>query len=130
VLLKISESFTAHVAFVYEEVCRELAGQWQDRIFVFERVGKWWGSNAEIDLVAFNSRTKDILFGECKWSDKLVGTDIYETLKKRARLVVWHLAGRREHFILFSKSGFTEHMKELAKKEKVILVEKDKLINL
>jgi AAA+ ATPase superfamily predicted ATPase len=130
VLLKISESFTEHVAFVYEEVCRELAGQWQDRIFVFERVGKWWGPNAEIDLVAFNSRTKDILFGECKWSDKLVGTDIYETLKKRARLVVWHLAGRREHFILFSKSGFTEHMKELAKKEKVILVEKDKLINL
>ncbi|MFH1236411.1 MAG: ATP-binding protein, partial [Parcubacteria group bacterium] len=59
VLRKLDESFILHTAFVYEEVCRELVGKWQDQVFPFERVGKWWEKNEEIDLVTLNNSTKD-----------------------------------------------------------------------
>lgn len=122
VLRKFHESFQMLLAIAYEEVCREIMTAWQDRPFPFERVGKWWEKNEEIDLVAINDRTKDILFGECKWSEKQVGTNILDALKKKAKLVDWHTAKRREHYILFSKSGFTPDMIERAKKEGVHLV--------
>jgi hypothetical protein len=63
-----------------------------------------------------------------KWSDKPVGIDIYENLKRKAKLVEWGKDNRVEHFSLFSKSGFTDEMKKIAKKEKVLLFHKDKLI--
>lgn len=127
VLRKFREQFHILTAITYEEVCKELIWQWQEQLFSFERVGKWWDKNEEIDLVAINYATNQIMFGECKWSEKPVGTNIYEALKKKSALVDWG-KNRKEYYILFSKSGFTPDMQELAKKEKVFLVEKDKLI--
>ena len=82
----------------------------------------------EIDLVATNYHTNEILFGEVKWSNKQVGTNIYEDLKKKAQAVEWGKKGRKEYFAIFSKSGFTKDMAELAEKDKVFLVHKDKLL--
>lgn len=126
VLRKFREQFHILMSIAYEEVCRELVTTLQ-LPFSVDRVGKWWDKNEEIDLVAINNYSKDILFGECKWSEKQIGTDILEALKKKSRLVDWRKSSRNEHFILFSRSGFTSGMKELAKKEKILLVEKDKL---
>lgn len=128
VLRKFRDQFNALTAIVYEEVCRELALAWQDQLFPFERVGKWWDKNEEIDVVAVSRQGNQILLGECKWSEKPVGTNIYEELKKKARLVDWGLPDRQERYILFSKSGFTAEMQRIARKEKVLLVEKNKLI--
>lgn len=94
----------------------------------FEIYGRWWHKNEEVDLVAINSQTNEILFGEVKWSNKPIGINIYETLKKKAEKVEWGKKNRCEHFCLFSKSGFTRDMIELAKKEKAYLFHKDSLI--
>jgi len=93
----------------------------------FESYGRWWDKDKEIDLVATNYHTNEILFGEVKWSNKQVGTNIYEDLKKKAQAVEWGKKGRKEYFAIFSKSGFTKDMVELAKKDKVFLIHKDKL---
>ena len=96
----------------------------------FTKIGRWWGvdpskkreaSQEEIDVVALNEKTKDILFGECKWSNSKIGKEVYYDLKRKAGFVQWHNDDRHEHFALFSKSGFTEEMKEIAKKEHVLL---------
>lgn len=80
----------------------------------FTKIGKWWGVDAsrkssdnqeEIDVVAVNENTKDILFAECKWTNAKVGVDLYIDLKRKARLVKWHNDVRKEHFALFSKAG-------------------------
>lgn len=35
----------------------------------FNRVGRWWDNHSvEIDIVAYDSMGKDILFGECKYA--------------------------------------------------------------
>jgi AAA+ ATPase superfamily predicted ATPase len=35
----------------------------------FDRIGKWWHRDKEIDLVALNEKSREILFIECKWKD-------------------------------------------------------------
>ncbi len=94
----------------------------------FETYGRWWDKNDEIDLVAINNSSNEILFGEVKWSNKLVGINIYGDLKEKSRKVIWGKRGRKEHFALFSKSGFTPDMKTTAAKEDVYLFYKDRLL--
>lgn len=127
---KIAASFTIMQAGAYERVCRELVWDFQDKLFKFERVGKWWEKEKEIDLAALNNSTGEILFGECKWSSKQVGVNIFEDLIKKANSIQWRRGNRQEQYILFSKSGFTKDMISLAKEKKVHLVEKNILLHL
>jgi len=123
-----NDSFEHIVARNYEKVSQEILHRYQDKIFVFHRVGRWWDKNEEIDIVALNETTNEILFGEVKWSKKQVGTDIYEELKRKSQKVEWGRKDRKEYFCLFSKSGFTPRMKLAAKEDGVFLFEKDKVI--
>jgi AAA+ ATPase superfamily predicted ATPase len=124
----VNSSFKLLEAYIYENVCRELVNDFEKEIGFFDRVGRWWGAEKEIDVVGLNDETKEIIFGECKWSQKPVGTNIYEDLRQKAKFVDWHQNTRKEYFILFSKSGFTDSMRALAKKESVFLVDKNKLV--
>jgi AAA+ ATPase superfamily predicted ATPase len=93
-----------------------------------DRIGRWWSKGEEIDLVGLNEEKRQIVFGEAKWSNKLVGLKVYEELKRKATLVEWNKGEREEYFVLFSKNGFTSALKKLAKKEKLFLVKKNKLM--
>jgi len=77
---------------------------------------------------AKNNSTKEILFGEVKWSKKPVGIDIMQNLKRKARLVEWKNRSRKEFYCLFSRSGFTEEMRKLAARESIILFHQDQLV--
>ena len=128
-LKAFKDSFEYIVAQNYEKVAQEILHQYQDKIFTFHKVGRWWNKDEEIDIVALNNQTNEILFGEVKWSKKKIGTKIYEELKRKSQKVEWGKQDRKEYFCLFSKSGFTPRMKRIAKEEKVFLFERDRLIN-
>jgi AAA+ ATPase superfamily predicted ATPase len=128
VLARYTQLSSIIEAVVYELVCQELIREFEDTIFSFDTVGRWWEKEKEIDIVALNVKKKQILFGECKWSSKQVGTNVYRDLKKKTSSVRWEIGKRKEFFILFSKSGFTKDMIELAKQEKVFLVHGDTLL--
>lgn len=121
-------SFDVLVAQNYQKLTVEFIRQNSERIGTFDRLGRYWDKGVEIDLVGINESEDTILFGEAKWSKKAVGTDIYMDLKTKAGKVVWGKPGRHEKFCLFSKSGFTKDMIEMAKKEKALLFEKDKIL--
>lgn len=131
VALKIKNAISSLQAKNYEKVSGEILA---DAILNidphrrFETYGRWWDKNDEIDLIAINSQTNEILFGEVKWSNKPVGTNIYQALKKKSEKVDWGRKNRKEYFALFSKSGFTAEMKKIAKEDKIYLFHKDKLI--
>ncbi len=128
VLKNISVDFNLLVSENYEKVAIEIVKANEDKFFLIDRIGRWWDRNEEIDLVALNENENKILFGEVKWSNKPVGVNIYEDLKRKAKLVQWGSENRNEYYCLFSKSGFTEDMLKLAKHEKVKLFHKDQLI--
>ena len=116
VMGKIRANFIdGHVAFVYETVCKSemwrLAAQGK---FSFNKLGKWWNNKEEIDIVALDSEGDDIIFGECKYRNQPMDTDIFEALLLKKNQVVWKNNSRRERFVLFSISGYTKRLQKLA----------------
>jgi len=109
----------AHIAYVYEDVCMEKmwelnAGDTWD--FHFDKVGRWWDSHTEIDIVALDKEGKHVIFGECKyWTNSIVGVDVLRELEQKSRQVEWNRGSRKDYFILFSISGFTDELVEMAK---------------
>jgi len=121
-LAKIKAGFVPnHAAFVYEDVCRQAVwGMSASGRFpaVYDRVGRWWsGQQAEIDIVGLDTSSgSDILFGECKFRESAVmGADVLTALREKAKLVRWGSDNRRETFVLFSASGYSPALREIAK---------------
>lgn len=73
----------------------------------FTSAGRWWSKNEEIDIVALDEETGTVYFGECKWSTRSVGDDIYRELQRKKTGVAGDRDFRKEKYMLFSKSGFT-----------------------
>lgn len=123
VLRAIKETFDQHLSYVFEDVCKErcLDLMREDRI-KFTSIGRWWHRNEEIDIVALDEENKEIYFGEAKWSKKPIGTNILEDLRRKAPLVEWNSGKRKERFMLFSRSGFTDSLIEKVHNEDVLLV--------
>lgn len=73
--------------------------------FTFEHVGAWWSGETEIDIVALNPKTKEILFVEVKWSDLKEDevSGILTNLKKNAAFVNWNNEARREYYAVIAK---------------------------
>ena len=123
----IQQRLPHHFAAAYEKVAMETLWNHMQKFFPFSALGKWWERNEEIDIVAFNRELDCILFGEVKWSEKPLGTDIFESLKAKATKVNWGSKQRKEYFCLFSKSGFTQAMVRKAREEGITLFKEDAL---
>jgi AAA+ ATPase superfamily predicted ATPase len=91
----------------FESVCRELVSKNND----YGKVGGWWYKEDEIDVVAIDEEENRILFGEAKWRNRKTGVEVLESLKEKSDKVRWRNDKRKEEYVLFSKSGFTEELK-------------------
>jgi len=125
---QINKNFHSLEETSYEIICREILKAKQDKVFPIQKIGRWWENDQEIDLVGLNDDTKEIVFGEAKWSNKPMGVDILENLERKAGFVGWNKKNRKERYALFSKSGFDSKLKAIAGKEKVILFKQDKFV--
>lgn len=112
----------------FERVAREVLRRERTLPFPLQRVGRWWDSQAEIDVVGVNEEVNAILFGEVKWSAKPLGSDILRDLREKAARVVWGRKGRRETFALFSRRGFTPELRRVARREGVLLFEREQRV--
>lgn len=79
--------------------------------FKFTKLGRWWSKDKEIDVVALNERTKEILFCECKWKDKVNAGKVLNELKEKARFVNWNNDERKEYYAVVARS-FKSGLKE------------------
>ena len=99
----IKQNYTSYLGSVFEEVVREFL--WRVKPFQFQKIGRWWRKNQEIDLVALNEHTKEIMFFECKW--KKLGYQqclkILEELQEKAGFVEWFNEQRQEHYGIITK---------------------------
>jgi len=117
VLEKIKANFVDnHVAYIYETVCCSelwrlaLAGELR-----FNKLGRWWNSQEEIDIVALDNSGEDIVFAECKYRIQPTDVDVFYDLLRKKEFVPWKKETRLEKFVLFSISGFTDRLTTLAK---------------
>ena len=106
-----------HIAFVYEDVCRErmwemnARGTWP---FYFSKLGRYWDSKEEIDIAAIDPAGKNLILGECKYWQDPVGLSVLRNLEQKAKTVAWEKEHRKIWYVLFSASGFTEELKQEA----------------
>lgn len=98
-------------AHTFEELCRSWVAMQADLgkfPFLPERIGSFWSREAQIDVLAINWRTKDILLGECKWLRDDVGRTVIRTLLEKTTKVVPTEGEWRIHYAFFARQGFTE----------------------
>jgi len=124
VLERIKANFIDnHVAYIYEAVCcSELWRLAFAEKLQFNKLGRWWNSKEEIDIVALDSTGKDIVFAECKYRTKPTDTDVFFNLLGKKDQVLWNKEGRNEKFVLFSIGGFTDRLLRLAEERDDLLL--------
>ena len=112
---------------IFEGICRQyIRHYWQEKLKVApKKIGGHWESNLEIDILTENVDGSH-WFGECKWWNAPVGENVLNHLIENASKVPnrWQ---RNPRYILFSANGFTDALKQRAKKEEVFLIETNDL---
>ena len=109
-----------HTAHIYEDICLEklrvINGSKKLGAF-YNQIGRWWDNKNEIDIVGINTTGNEIIFGECKFRQKKMDIDVLEELIQKAEYVIWKKDNRKEQYILFSVSGYTDELIQKAEKQ-------------
>lgn len=111
VFSRISKDLNAYYGLFFEKLIFEEMKLKRILPFNFSEIRKWWHKEREIDIVALNDDTNEILFCECKWQDDVNAGKILFELKEKSKYVKWHDDNRKESFAIFAKS-FREKVKE------------------
>ena len=128
VMQKIKAGFVANqAAYVYEDICRReympaLAAddKWD---FTPTSFGRWWDrSDTEIDIVAIDESSENVIFGECKFTNEPMDVDIYYHLLEKIERVEWKKKTRKDHFVFFSFNGYTDKLRQLAEGNNLIVL--------
>lgn len=127
------------VAFAYEDICKDIFAKLCSNnaiSFVPSRIGSYWlndyDGDTEINVMSVDHQNKQVFVEECKYHTKPVDAPVYFTLKEK----VDNAAEIRKSFPkynviygLFSKSGFTKRMLDIAKENpNILLIHEDHLI--
>lgn len=98
----IKKDYPSYLGQIFEEVVKQSLTSF--KFFDFSKMGRWWHKDKEIDVVALNEESKEALFGECKFQDKVNAEKIVFELKDKAQYVNWNNKKRKEYFAVFAKS--------------------------
>lgn len=127
------------VAFAYEDICKDIFAKLCSNnaiSFVPSRIGSYWlndyDGDTEINVMSVDHQNKQVFAGECKYHTKPVDASVYFALKEK----VDNAAEIRKSFPkyniiygLFSKSGFTKRMLDIAKENpNILLIHEDYLL--
>ncbi len=104
ILSIIKKDFNQYLGFIFEDVCRELLSE----KYI---TGKWWHKDKEIDIVSYNDKL--LIFGECKWKDKINPKQICKELVEKINYVniPSNLKNNKVELWIFAKS-FKEKISE------------------
>jgi len=130
---EIVENINDYMGLIFEKICEQYlirAAKEKKLPFVPYKIGKWWGNNPllkaqdDIDILALDKSGKKALFCECKFRNKPMAMEEYEDLVMAAEMFQ---DIKEKHFMFFSKSGFSESVKERALREETMLLTIDDL---
>lgn len=107
VFSRIRSQINSYYGLMYEQLILDLIRTKNIPLpFPVHEVKKWWHKGKEIDVIALNGETKEIIFVECKWKDNVNSEKILAALKEKAPYVPWFSNSRAEYFAIFAKSFF------------------------
>ena len=125
---EIMDNINDYMGTVFEKICEQYllrAAKEKKLPFIPFKMGKWWGNNPllkaqdDIDILALDKTGKKALFCECKFRNKAMSMEEYDDLVMATKMFQ---NIKEKHLMFFSKSGFTEPVKERAAREKTTLL--------
>jgi AAA+ ATPase superfamily predicted ATPase len=114
---------------VFDKICVEVLRYLVEEKKIklsYDRAGRWWNGNEEIDLVAVR-RDESVFAAECKWSKKPVGINILKELRRKVSLISSEGPTGDLRLGLFSRSGFTKEIEDLGRKGEIDLIDVRKI---
>lgn len=125
----IKRYFSDYMGLVFEQMCRVYLLRYaNDLPIILSDVGQWWGTDSgakkevQIDIVGSSALGDAYIIGSCKYRNDPIGVDELELIKHYADVFG---KGKKYHFYIFSKSGFTKGLKELGDQGEVKLITLD-----
>lgn len=139
VIEEINKDFTEKfVAFAYEVICKDIFVKLckEEISFTPSRIGSYWlndiNNDTEIDVMAIDTPDKKLFAGECKYHIKPVDAQVYFSLKEKVENndeIKKAYPGFKIIYGVFSKSGFTNRMLDIAKENAdILLINEDALL--
>jgi len=127
---KIYDLFPNHYGNCFEDFCRDYILQNPGILtFIPEKIGKNWGKvpgtkdkTYDIDLIAYDEN--NIVFVECKWTNKKIGVEEYALLRERSKYV--NHSCENVYYLFFSKKGFKTEL-EKYREENIIFIDMEDL---
>lgn len=126
-------------AFVEQTAFEELAQEWVRRagrshelLFVPEAVGSHWSRQVQVDVVAVNWQSKELLLGECKWTGSAIDREtvrelIYDKAPKVLNNLTAHSIQWKVYFAFFARAGFTDAARREAEQAQTMLIDLHRL---
>jgi len=122
----IKRHLSDYMGLVFEQMCREYLLRYaNDLPIILSDVGQWWGTESkakkevQIDIVGSPVEGDEYIIGSCKYRNDPIGVDELELIRHYADVFG---KGKKYHFYIFSKSGFTKGLQDLADQGEVKLI--------
>ena len=115
----VKRDYPSYLGHIFEKISREVLVRLvkEKKLPEFTKLGKQWGKipgrkeTYEIDIVALNERTKEILFAECKWKSRVNAEKVCRELVEKSSYVEWNNNDRKEYLAVFARS-FNKRVEE------------------
>jgi len=122
----IKPYYAQYMGLIFEKICKDYLLRYAKDLPVLPTaIGQWWGSDAstrkqiQIDIVCSCADQNEFLIGSCKYRNEAVGCEELALLKQYAEVF---RPGAKFHYLIFSKSGFTDALQSMAKNENINLI--------
>lgn len=122
----VKQYLSDYMGLIFEKMCQEYLLYYADDLPInLNGIGQWWGKDSrrkkqiQIDIVGTPVEGKEYLIGSCKFRNEKIGIDELELLREYAEVFG---KGKKYHYYIFSKGGFTRNLMEAAKRGEVSLI--------
>lgn len=127
----VKKHIPTYMGLVFEKMCRDYLLRYETFYpILLSEIGEWWGSDAktktevQIDIIGTSAENDEYIIGSCKFKNEKIGVDELELLQNYAKVFG---KGKKYHYYIFSKSGFTHALEERANNDEVKLIKLEEM---
>jgi len=106
----VKKEYSQYLGKTFEEISLQYIIK--QKIFNFNKIGRWWWKQEEIDIVALNQNEKKLLLGECKYSEKVDAERVVRKLIEKQENIDVDMNGVNIEYAVFAKS-FSKKISEV-----------------
>ncbi len=121
----VKKRLSDYMGLTFEKMCKDYILYYEEDLPIpIGNIGQWWGGNpkthkqAQIDIVVTSAEDDSVVIGSCKFKEGLITESELYLMEDYAQIIG---SFKNYFYYFFSKTGFTEPMKKIAKDRDIYL---------